>query len=128
MIAWGKSHRHVTVGRPHHMLAATTLSGWDAIEETLTAGRAGLWFHGEDISTAHPGAIYLNLLNEVDLPGVAFEAMPVTFIFEFGEYLHVPRLDFMGVTYVHSLPVAEYLPANLPPSGQPRHVAPESRS
>jgi hypothetical protein len=45
---------------------------------------------------------------------VAFEAMPVTFIFEFGEYLHVPRLDFMGVTYVHSLPVAEYLPANLP--------------
>lgn len=56
MIAWGKSHRHVTVGRPHHMLAAATLSGWDAIEETLTARRGGLWFHGEDISTAHPGA------------------------------------------------------------------------
>jgi hypothetical protein len=114
MIALGNSYQHLTAGRLPHMLAAATLFGWDAIEETLAAGKGGLWFHGENILTAHPGSIYLNLINEIDLPGVALETLPITFIFEFGEHLTMQRLDFMGRRYVNSLPVAEYLSDNRP--------------
>ena len=45
---------------------------------------------------------------------MAFETVPVTFVLEFGEYLRMPRLDFVGINYIHSLSVMEYSPAELP--------------
>ena len=114
MVAIGKGYEYIMSGRPVHMLAAATLNGWDSVQESLKAGRGGLWFHGEDISGAHPGALYLGLVNGIDLPGAAYEVPPVIFIFEFGEYLRMPALDYVSLRHLHSLPVLDYLPPNIP--------------
>jgi hypothetical protein len=58
----------------------------------------------EDMSTAQPAGLYLNLINHLDVIGVALTTLPVSFIFEFGTSLLVEHpLDFLGVRHVHSV-------------------------
>jgi hypothetical protein len=61
------------------------------------------------------GSLYVNLVNSEEMPGWAFETPAATFIFEFATNVMVhPSLDFMSIRYLNSLPVLDYLPANLP--------------
>jgi hypothetical protein len=115
MIAWGKSSRYVTQGRPAHMLAGAALNGWGAVEEGLASNRGGVWVRGEDIDAVHTGALALNLISSTGVPGIAIETLPVIFIFEFGANLSLqPPLDFLSIRYLHSLPVIDYMPATVP--------------
>jgi hypothetical protein len=115
LIAWAKSYDFVMSARPTHLLAGISLVGWQGVEEALKSGRGGLWFAGEDIATSKPAPLYLGLANPNDLPGVVFESVPVTFIFEFGEYLkNDPALDFVSMRYVHGVPSTTYMSPKQP--------------
>ena len=81
-------------------LAATSAAGWPP------------WavVHGEDISGAQPAGLYLNLINQLNVIGVALNTLPVSFIFEFGtSLLDEHPLDFLGVRHVHSVADVHYL-------------------
>ena len=115
MLAWAKSYEFVMSARPAHLLAGISLAGWDGVEEALKSRRGGLWFAGEDIATTKPAPLYLGLANPNDLPGAVFEAVPATFIFEFGEYLkNDPSLDFVSMRYIHGVSSTTYMSPALP--------------
>ncbi len=101
MIARGTNHQHPVTGP---LLAAVSAGGWGSLQRALRDGRRGLWSVGEDISTAQPAGLYLNLINHIDVIGVALNTLPVSFTFEFGTSLldEHPR-DFLGVRHVHSV-------------------------
>jgi hypothetical protein len=74
------------------------------LQRALRDGRRGLWSVGEDISTAQPAGLYLNLINHLDVIGVALNTLPVSFTFEFGtSLLDEHPLDFLGVRHVRSV-------------------------
>jgi hypothetical protein len=114
MIAWGKSVDFIRHARPGHLLAALAVEGWGSALRALKAGSGGLWFSGEDFATTHPATLYLNLVNAYQVPGVALDTLPITFIFEFGEYLtDNPALDFLALRYIHSSSDVHYVAPNL---------------
>lgn len=115
MVIWAKSIEHINAGRPAHMLAGAALLDIDHVAEGLRTGRGGFWFRGEDIVHVHGGALYLNLVNGIDMPGWAFETPSTIFIFEFGRNISVnPPLDFMSLRYLHSLSLLDYYPPGVP--------------
>jgi hypothetical protein len=115
MIAWAKSYDFVMSARPTHLLAGISLVGWEGVQEALRSGRGGLWFSGEDIAMTKPAPIYLGLANPNDLPGIVCESVPVTFIFEFGEYLkNDPALDFLSMRYIHGVTSTTYMSPSQP--------------
>jgi hypothetical protein len=110
MTAWGTNYRYLVAGRAGHLLAAASAGGWGSLQRALRDGRRGLWSIGEDISTAQPAGLYLNLINHLNVIGVALNTLPVSFIFEFGiSLLDEHPLDFLGVRYVHSVADVHYL-------------------
>ena len=115
MLMWAKDINHINAGRPAHLLAGAALVDMDHVAEGLSTNRGGLWFRGEDIVHVHAGALYLNLVNGIDIPGWAFETASTIFVFEFGRNLTVtPPLDFMSLRYLHSLSLLDYYPPGLP--------------
>ncbi|HUY47225.1 MAG TPA: hypothetical protein VMV92_16085 [Streptosporangiaceae bacterium] len=65
---------------------------------------------GEDISTAQPARLYLNLINHPDVIGVALSTLPVSLIFEFGtSLLDEHPLGFLGARHVRSVAGVHYL-------------------
>ena len=115
MLVWGKNYDYAKAGRPAHLLAAAGLTGLVAVDEGLRAAKGTVWTRGEEIIHVHVGSLYVNLVNSEEMPGWAFETLSATFIFEFTTNVTVhPSLDFMSIRYLNSLPVLDYLPANLP--------------
>jgi hypothetical protein len=54
--------------------------------------------------------LLLNLINHLDVIGVALNTLPVSFIFGFGTSLPGEHpLDFLGVRHVHSVAGVQYL-------------------
>jgi hypothetical protein len=115
MVVWARGYEYARAGRPSHLLAGAGLTGLDGVAEGLKTGRGGIWMRGEDIVHAHVGSTYVNLVNSEEMPGWAFETISATFVFEFATNVtgH-PSLDFLSIRYLNSLPVLDYLPANLP--------------
>jgi hypothetical protein len=110
MLAWGKNFQFIREARPTHLLAALRSSGWGPLQRAFKAGGSVLWFRGEDYATTHPAALYLNLVSAHRVPGVAFDTIPITFLFEFGQYLtDDPGLDFLALRYVHSSSDVSYV-------------------
>ena len=115
MLVWAKDYDYAKAGRPAHLLAAAGLIGLIGVEEGLKTERGTVWMRGEEIVNSHAGSLYVNLVNSEEMPGWAFETLAASFIFEFAANVAVhPSLDFMSVRYLNSLPVLDYLPANLP--------------
>ena len=115
MLIWGKNYEYAKAGRPAHLLAAGGLIGLGGVDESLKTERGTVWTRGEEIVHTHVGSLYVNLVNSEEMPGWAFETLAATFVFEFATNVMVhPSLDFMSIRYLNSLPVLDYLPANLP--------------
>lgn len=109
-IIWGKEVKCLEQQQAIHLLATAALLGLDAAEENNRVGRL-MWERGEDIFLAHPGPLFVNLLDG-GCAGMAFESVNFIFVFEFSGYLPMPALDAVHLRHFHSLALTNYQPAS----------------
>ena len=116
LTVWAKNVDYLGEERVVHMIATAQLLGLDAAEEIVNSDTSML-IAAEDILTANPGVIYLDLV-DAGTSGWAFDTLPFIFIFDFGEYREWPALDRALIERLHSLSLMAYS-ARLPPTTRP---------
>jgi aspartyl-tRNA(Asn)/glutamyl-tRNA(Gln) amidotransferase subunit B len=110
---WARSVNYLKAHSAIHLLATAEWLGFDAAREALGSGSQGyMWGTDEEITFAHPGSMYFNLL-ETGPAGFAFETMPFVFFFDFGRQIQVRPLDVDSFRGLHSLSLVG-ASANLP--------------
>jgi hypothetical protein len=107
MVMWAKNVNYFKDQRFVSLLATAAFLGFDAVEESLQAGLGNMWNAGEDIFSSHPGTLYLDL-TDTGTMGLAFETIPLIFLFEFGAAIQFPPFDAVSISRLHSLPDVNY--------------------